>query len=311
MNTDTHHHNPDLERSEGRLAIAFGLTVLYMFAEAVGGWIFNSLALLADSGHMLSDALALGLSWLAIRIGRKRPSDTHTFGFKRSEILAALFNGLVLWLIVGIIFYEAAQRLYHPVAVQGRGMLLVALFGLIINLVMAGLLFGSAKESINIRGAFLHVSSDALGSLGAVAAGLIIILTGQYWVDPLISVFIGILIIYSSWGLITESFHILMEGVPEGYDVSNIESALVAVPGVCCVYDLHVWRIAGTEVHLSAHVVLSDDSLNPGEVLDSINSVLRNRLKVIHTTIQIESTHDLRRETIHKKCRPGTACSSM
>ncbi len=309
MEHNDHSHYHDDSGSERRLGLALGLTVIYMIVEAVGGFMFNSLALLADSGHMLSDSMALGLSLLAIRIGRKGPSDRHTFGLQRTEILAALFNGLALWVIVAVIFYEAFQRLYDPVSVQGKGMLLVALFGLIINLVMAALLYRSSTHSINVRGAFLHVVSDALGSLGAVIAGIVIIFTQFCWVDPLVSLLIGVLILYSSWELVSESFHILMEGVPKGYDVGKIELALVSVDGVCCVYDLHVWSIAGSEVNLSAHVVLSDDKQDRNRVLDDMNRILRESLKVAHATIQIESTHDLRLETLREKCRPGTSCS--
>ena len=306
-----HCHNHDDSGSERRLGLALALTVVYMLIEATGGFLFNSLALLADSGHMLSDSMALGLSLLAIRIGKKGPNDRHTFGLQRSEILAALFNGLALWVIVAVIFYEALQRLYDPVSVQGRGMLLVALIGLIINLVMAALLYRSSTHSINVRGAFLHVVSDALGSLGAVVAGIVIIFTQFYWVDPLVSMLIGALIIYSSWELVSESFHILMEGVPKGYDVEKIERAMASIEGVCCVYDLHVWSIAGSEVNLSAHVVLSNDTTNPNRVLNDMNQILRGALKVAHTTIQIESSHDLRWETSREKCRPGTSCSAQ
>ncbi len=300
------HSHPN---NEGRLSLALTFTVIYMLAEAIGGYLFNSLALLADSGHMLSDSMALGLSLLAIRIGKRKPSDRHTFGFKRTEILAALFNGLALWGIVGIIFYEAFQRIYTPVEVQGWGMLLVALFGLIINMVMAGLLYKGSANSINVRGAFLHVISDALGSLGAVLAGLIIIFTRLYWIDPLVSMVIGVLIVYSSWSLISESFHILMEGVPEGFDVAMIESELASVDGVCCVYDLHVWSVAGSDVNLSAHVVLADDNRDHNRVLNDINLLLKKRHRVGHTTIQIESTHELRGKTPQESCRPGTLCS--
>lgn len=149
-----------------------------------------------------------------------------------------------------------------------------------------------------------------LGSLGAVITGIVIIFTQFYWVDPLVSILIGVLILYSSWGLISESLHILMEeGVPKGYDVGHIERIMASVAGVCCVYDLHVWSIAGSEVNLSAHVVLSDDNQDRNRVLDDMNRILRDNLKVAHTTIQIESTHDLRKETLRGKCRPGTLCS--
>ncbi len=250
-----HHHihaEPGSENSRRRLAIALFLTAGYMVVEAVGGYLFNSLALLADSGHMLSDVMALGLSWLALQIGQRSPTDRHTFGFNRTEILAALMNGVALWVIVAFLFYEAGRRFFHPPQVEGAGMLIVASAGLAVNFLIAALLFRSRRDNLNIRSAFIHVIADALGSAGAILAALVILATGLNWVDPLVSVLIGFLILFSSWELLKESVHILMEGVPTGMQIRDIEETLLEQDCVCCVYDLHVWSITSNRHALSA-----------------------------------------------------------
>jgi cobalt-zinc-cadmium efflux system protein len=305
-----HHHEHSHDHSHGhsRLGIALAITAGYMIAEAAGGFIFNSLALLADAGHMLSDVMALGLSWVAIQIGKRSPSDTHTFGFKRSEILAALLNGLALWLIVVIIFYEAVKRLFNPEPVAAGGMLLVAGIGLGVNVLMAVLLFTSRKENLNLRSAFLHVISDALGSVGAMIAAIVILYTGAYWTDPLVSVFVGMLIIYSSWNLIRESVRILMEGVPYGVEITDIENAMLEQEGVCCIHDLHIWTISGSKIALAAHVVLSGPDADGDEVLGALNRTLNRKFDIDHTTIQIETSHDLLQDCGEASCRPGTVC---
>jgi cobalt-zinc-cadmium efflux system protein len=280
-----------------------------MIVEAVGGYLFNSLALLADSGHMLSDVMALGLSWLALHIGQRSPTDRHTFGFKRTEILAALMNGVALWVIVALLFYEAARRFYQPSPVEGAGMLIVASVGLAVNLLIAALLFRDRRENLNIRSAFIHVIADALGSAGAILAALVILATGLNWVDPLVSVLIGFLILFSSWELLKESVHILMEGVPTGMQIRDIEETLLEQEGVCCVYDLHVWSITSNRHALSAHVVLSDLTEDRNQVLKRLNTVLVDRFHIDHTTIQIETSHEMRNEAEAMACRAGTSCS--
>jgi cobalt-zinc-cadmium efflux system protein len=311
---DKRHHNhysPERTVGERQLAIALIITAVYMVVEAVGGLLFNSLALLADAGHMLSDAMALGLSWVAIKVGKRTPTDMHTFGFRRSEILAALFNGLSLWAIVLIIGYEAFHRFFNPKPVAGTGMLIIAVIGLLVNLIMAGLLFKTREENLNLKGAFLHVISDALGSVGAITAALFILALGLYWVDPLVSVFICILILYSSWGLVKESVHILMEGVPMGLKVEEVEGAILALGGVCCVYDLHIWSIASDRVALSAHVVLSEPCKDYHELLKSLNEKLREEFDITHTTFQIEISHEMRIENGMPVCRAGTLCNTI
>ena len=290
------------------MGIAFFITAAFMAVEVVGGILFNSLAMLADAGHMLSDVLALGVSWAALQIGKRSPTDRHTFGFKRTEILAALLNGLTLWAIVAVILYEAAHRFYAPQPVRGGGMLMIASMGLVVNVVMAALLFESRRENLNVRGAFLHVVSDALGSLGAIAAAVIIILSGLYWVDPLVSVLIGGLVLFSSWGLVKESVHILMEGVPSKVDIREIEDSIVELRGVCCVYDLHVWSITTKRHALSAHVVLSEPDDDRNLVLRQLRELLSKRFLIDHTTIQIETSHEMRPDADGLHCRAGTAC---
>lgn len=309
-----HHHThaePGTENSRRRLVIALFLTAGYMVVEAVGGYLFNSLALLADSGHMLSDVMALGLSWLALQIGQRSPTDRHTFGFKRTEILAALMNGVALWVIVGLLFYEAVRRFFQPPPVEGTGMLIVASAGLAVNFLIAALLYRARRENLNIRSAFIHVIADALGSAGAILAAIVILATGLNWVDPLVSVLIGFLILFSSWGLLKESVHILMEGVPTGMQISVIEQTLLEQDGVCCVYDLHVWSITSNRHALSAHVVLSDLTEDRNQVLKRLNTVLVDKFHIDHTTIQIETSHELRNEAEGMACRAGTSCSVL
>jgi cobalt-zinc-cadmium efflux system protein len=307
-----HGHEHDLtSRGETRLTVALILTATYMVVEVLGGIFFNSLALLADAGHMVSDAMALALAWFAIRLGKRSPTDRHTYGFKRTEILAALVNGVALWVIVAVIFYEAVMRLMRPAEVAGLGMLVVASVGLTINLIMAAILFGSRDENLNLKGAFLHVISDALGSLGAIVAALIIMGTGAYWSDPLVSILIGILILYSSWGLIRESVNVLMEGVPAGVDIQEIEQALVQHQGVCCLYDLHVWTIGSNSTALSAHVVLARPDEDRSELLRGLERLLHDRFSISHTTIQLETTHEMRPSADARVCRAGTACNGM
>lgn len=303
-----HHHAHGHAHGETRLVIALVLTCLYMVVEAVGGVFFNSLALLADAGHMLSDVVAIALSWAAIRIGNRSPTERHTFGFRRTEILAALANGLALWAIVALIFFEAVHRFFSPEPVQGSGMLLIAAVGLAVNVVMALLLFSSREESLNIRGAFLHIVSDALGSLGAIVAAVIILRTGENRVDPAVSVLVGFLIIYSSWSLIRESLHILMEAVPHGLEIKEIEEAVLKQEGVCCMYDLHVWTIGADQSALSAHMVVSDPQWDRTELLMRLNKLLAEEFNIEHTTIQIEATHEIRSEIEYRACREGTTC---
>jgi cobalt-zinc-cadmium efflux system protein len=269
------------------VAVALAVTSLYFVAEVAGGLWTNSLALLSDAGHMVSDIAALGLSLFALRMSGRPVTARRTYGYHRFEILAALANGLALWLIVGVIFHAAYGRLSDPPQVHGPGMLAVASIGLLVNLGVGAILYGLAQTSLNIRGAFLHVMSDALGSLGAILAGIVMTVTGWVLADPLVSVFIGLLILYSSWELIRESVVILMQSVPEGIELEEVRAAMMEVAGVVKIHDLHVWAVTSGISTLSAHAVVHSEKSSE-QVLDGIERILRERFRIEHTTIQLE-----------------------
>lgn len=305
----THNH---LNSSRRSLLLSFIIVSGFMIIEAVGGWLTNSLALLSDAGHMLTDAGALALSLLAIKIGEKPPSSTKTFGYRRFEILAALLNGLALWAIVGIILHEAYLRVKSPPDVKAQGMIAVAAIGLLVNLIAIRLLHAHKEESINVRGAFLHVLADSLGSVGALIAGVIVLTTGWTLVDPLISLLICCLILWSSWGIVRDAAHILLLGVPQHLDYREVENAILNLQGVCCLYDLHIWSIAGGQEAVSAHVVVPDGYGLQNELLEKICATLHGEFGIDHTTIQIEESHKIKDERISCFCQiteQGPSCA--
>lgn len=270
-----------------RLKWALALSAVYFFAELIAGFMTNSLALLSDAGHMLSDIGALSLSLFAFRMARRPATLQSTYGFHRIEILAALFNGLTLWLIVGIIFAAAFGRLRHPPTVESYDMMIVAVLGLVVNLVAAAILHGGHHHNLNLRGAFLHVISDAVGSVGAILAGLIMVTTHWYLADPLISIFISILILFSSWSLVRDSLSVLMQTVPKGIRLEEVRQTIEAVDGVREVHDLHIWAVTSDIFTLSAHAVVTHGG-DFHEVLNGIEDMLKERFNIEHTTIQLE-----------------------
>jgi len=270
-----------------RLKVAVGISSVYFFAELIAGFLTNSLALLSDAGHMLSDIAAMALSLFAFHFARRPATDNSTYGYHRVEILAALFNGLALWLIVGVIFAAAYSRLFSPPEVASRGMIAVAVIGLVVNIAAGVILYDPHHHSLNLRGAFLHVVSDAVGSVGAIAAGLIMLTTGWYLADPLISIGIGVLILFSSWNLIAESLSILMQSVPRGIRLDEVRNTIESVEGVAKVHDLHVWAVTSGVHTLSAHAVVESGG-DFHEVLNGIEDTLRRRFNIEHTTIQLE-----------------------
>ncbi len=290
------------------LRLSLAITVGFMGAEAVGGWLTNSLALLSDAGHMLTDAAALGLSLFALRIGRLPPSPRKTFGYRRFEILAALFNGLALWAIVAVVLREAYERFGSPPDVHAPGMIAVASLGLVVNLVSLRLLHAHKDTSLNMRGAFLHVLADSVGSVGALAAGLVVAVTGWSPVDPLVSVGICCLILWSSWGLVRDAVHVLLLGVPPHLDYREIEGAILAQEGVCCVYDLHLWSIATGQDALSAHVVVPDGYPRRQGLLRRLTGTLQD-FGIDHATIQIEESHEMKEQRADGACRVGDESS--
>lgn len=274
------------------LMVTFGLTFTYFLVEVVGGLLTNSLALLADAAHMLTDVGGLGLALFATWISQRPASPAKTYGYYRVEILAALANALVLFLLSFYILYEAYRRFQAPPEVQSLPMLAVAVVGLAVNLIGIYNLRRGSKESLNMQGAFLEVVSDMLGSVGVILAGLIMFFTGWYYADPIFSVLIGLFILPRTWGLMTQAVNVLLEGTPAHINLKAVEEMMRATPGVADVHDLHVWTITSGMDSLSAHVVLVDgESLEKGQiVLETLNEQLKSSFGIDHTTIQIEGT---------------------
>ncbi|PYS07483.1 MAG: cation transporter [Acidobacteria bacterium] len=288
----THGHGHEIGRTaRGSLKAALIITAIFLVAEFVGALYTNSLALLADAGHMLTDVAALGLSFFAIRMSSRRATPRKTYGFYRVEILAALLNGLFLILIAIYIFYEAYQRLSDPPQVKAGWMLVIAAVGLLANLASAYLLFGKHRESLNVRGAFFHVLSDAIGSVGAIVAGMAILVGGYQIADPLISMLVAVLILWSSWILIRDAVDILLEGTPAHINIVSLREQLGRVDGVESVHDLHVWTLTSGVLAMSCHVVAENSNFNRTELLGRVSGVARQSFRIDHTTIQIEDAN--------------------
>lgn len=281
------HSQPTASRNQRRLGIALALAAAYMVAEFVGGLVTGSLALLADAGHMLSDVFALGMSALALGIAQRPPTPQRTYGYHRMEILAALGHGVLLVCISIFIFMEAYQRAAAPVEVEAGAMLVIAFGGLLVNAASLAILNAGKRDNLNVRGAWLHVLSDALGSVGAITAAILIWVFGWMWADSAASVLIGGMVIYSSWALLREALAVLMEGAPAHIDVDEVRGAIGALRGVLDVHDLHVWTVGSGMVSLSGHVV-AKDGFTDGSLLTEINELLATRFRIDHATIQLE-----------------------
>lgn len=264
------------------------LTGGFMAFEAVGGLLAGSLALLADAGHMLTDAAALAFAWFAFRLARRPADAQRSYGYHRFQVLAAFLNGVVLMAIVAWIIFEAVQRLREPVEVLGGLMLAVAAIGLAANVVAFVILHGANRDNLNVRGALLHVMGDLLGSAAAIVAAVVIIVTGWTPIDPLLSLLVALLILRSAWALVRHSTHVLLEGTPAEIDVSHLKSALVEdVVEVDDVHHVHVWSLASGKVVMTLHAHVRDDA-NTEHVLRTIHSICRERFGVSHVTVQIE-----------------------
>jgi cobalt-zinc-cadmium efflux system protein len=283
---DTHSHS-HIPKGRKRLVLALSITAIWFVIELAGGIYANSLALLADAAHMLTDLGALGLSLFALKIASRPATHEKTYGYLRAEILAAFANGIFLILLGFFIFYEAYQRFWAPPEVKSLPMLIVAATGLCANLVTAGLLFGSRGENLNLRGAFLHVLGDTLGSVGAITAGILILVRDWRLADPLVSAVVGCLVLYSSWELVSESVDILLEGTPRHLKISQILKDLGGIQGVVSVHDLHVWSIASGMTAMSCHIVTKTDE-DASVVLAESSLLMREKYRIGHTTIQIE-----------------------
>jgi cobalt-zinc-cadmium efflux system protein len=308
--TDIHEHRHEHQNDHGLrhipsggrkdLLLALSITVLMMIAEVIGGLLSNSLALLSDAGHMLTDNIALLLSFFAMTFASLPATDRKTFGFFRLEILAAFVNGIVLVLISIYIMYQAYLRMVHPQPVQGMLMLIVAIIGLVANIIGALILVKHSQNSLNIRGAYLHIVGDALSSVGVVIGGVIILYTGWYLIDPILSALISLVIIYGAWSLVKESVNILLESAPAHINIDTIASEIAKITGVREAYHIHLWTITSGVYALSAHVLIDDRLVsNSRELNDQIRSLLSDKFKVIHSTIQLEC----------EKCDMNPSCS--
>ncbi|MEE9552712.1 MAG: cation diffusion facilitator family transporter [candidate division Zixibacteria bacterium] len=293
MNCEDHQHtNAGHKQGSGvekKLLWAFFITFGIFITEVIGGFISTSLALQSDAGHLLGDVMALGLSLIAIRIARRPPSPRRTFGYQRAEVFAAIINGVTLTVLSGYIFIEAYHRLIEPEPIRSMLMLTVAIIGLAGNSIVIFRLHGHAKENINVRAAFLHVLGDMLASVGVVIGGLIMLFTGNYLADPIISFFIGIIILFGAFSILKEGANILLEGVPGNIDYTEIKTAMENIDGVSSVHDLHIWTISSSNLVLSAHVSVPDQPThNSQRILKSVSDFLKDKYRIQHATLQIE-----------------------
>ncbi|HUW76975.1 MAG TPA: cation diffusion facilitator family transporter [Gallionella sp.] len=282
-----HHHHVDPNGNSRAFAIAIALNVAFVAIEFTYGFIANSTALMADAGHNLSDVLGLILAWSAVILGRRAPSERYTYGLRSTSILAALANAMLLMVASGAIAWEGIQRFAQPPVVAGLTVTLVAAIGIIVNGLSAWLFMKGSKGDLNMRGAYLHMAADAAVSLGVVITGIIMIYTGWYLLDPLVSLCIVIVIVIGTWSLLRESVQLALSAVPAHIDVSAVDSFLRQCAGVTDIHDLHIWGMSTTESALTVHLVIPAGY--PGDIfIDNIVQELKERFSVQHSTLQIE-----------------------
>lgn len=281
-----HSHAMVTEKNAKKLTIALVLTTSFLIVELIAALITQSLALLSDAAHMFTDAAALAIALLAIKIGKLPADNKRTFGYQRFEILAALFNALMLFAVAIYIVYEAYQRFNQPAEIQTMGMLIVASLGLIVNLISMRILFSSSQESLNVKGAYLEVLSDALGSVGVIIAAIVIYFTGWMWIDTVIAVLIGFWVLPRTWLLLKQSIHILLEGVPEEIDIERLHTDLLALEGVEEIHQLKVWAISSKNIHLAVH--LYAPNADPQKIYQEALHLLQYTYAINQSTLQIE-----------------------
>lgn len=275
-------------QNKGKLKLVLGLTLTYLVAEVVGGILTNSLALLADAGHMLTDVGGLAFALIAINIAQRSATDKRTYGYYRAEILAALANAVILIFISIYILYEAVKRFQSPPEVSSKNMLIVAAIGLVVNIAGMLILRRSSKQSLNMKGAYFEVLSDMLTSIGVIAAAIIMLTTGWYYADPILSAVIGLFILPRTWILLKDAIGILLEGVPSDISIPELKKAIEQIPGIVSMHDLHVWALTSGLNALSVHVVIDKEAI-PDEIIRLINDKTNSDFKIAHTTIQIET----------------------
>lgn len=271
------------------MGAAVALTLAFVIGEAIAGWLAHSLALLSDAGHNLADAAALGFSWYALRAAAKPSHEGMTFGYHRVGIFAALVNAVSLVAIAVAIGWEAIERLHDPLVANGRAMIGVALAAIVVNGAIGAWLYRGSADDLNIRSAYLHMLGDAIAAFGVAVAGVIVLLTGSSWSDPIVSFLIALLILYSSYGVLRESVTVLLEGTPGRLDMPSVVAAIRAVEGVQDVHDLHVWMVGPGIVACSCHIVVAEQSVRQGQqVLRAVVHDLDHHFQITHTTVQVE-----------------------
>ena len=287
------HQHPTPNNYTLAFGIGTALNIIFVIVEAVFGFLSNSLALIADAGHNLGDVLALLLSWGATYLAQRKPTRTKTYGLRRGTILAAFISSLILLMTMSIVAWEAIGRFSTPSEVNSFTIIVVAAIGVIINTLTALLFFSSQHTDLNIKAAFIHMAADAGVSLGVVIAGIAIMLTGIFWIDPAISLLIVVVIIISTWSVFRDSFNLAMDGVPKGIDVEEVRSFILKQEGITEIHDLHIWAMSTTQVALTAHLVRATTTLDD-EFLHRLSKELKERFDIIHPTIQIESDKNAR-----------------
>ncbi len=284
---DDHHHDHAAGANARALTLALMLTFGFLVVEITGAWAFSSLALLSDAAHMATDSAALAIALLASRIALRAVSDQRSYGDRRVEVLAAAFNSLVLLMVAGGILVAAVYRLFAPAEVLSLGMFSIAVAGLVVNLIGMRILSAGRDQSLNMKGAYLELWADAVGSVGVILGAGAIWLTGWPWVDPLVAVAIAVWVVPRSWGLLRAAGRILMQSVPQGFDLAEVRGQILTTSGVAGVHDLHVWTLAGDDAHLTAHIVLQPDA-TPSRVRAALARVFAS--KIDHVTLQFEQT---------------------
>lgn len=282
-----HQHGPG-DANAGALAKALALTTGFLIVEVIGGYYTGSLALISDAAHMMTDTAGLAIALAGVKIGARPADSKRTFGYKRFEILAATANAILLFLVAGYILYEGYNRLVEAPEVQSIPMLLIAALGLVVNLISMRLLGHGKTSSLNVKGAYLEVYSDMLGSIGVIAAATIIWLTGWTWVDALVAIGIGLWVLPRTWQLLTETANILLEGVPDGIDFDAVNAELLKVLGVRDLHDLHIWAVTSGAPSLSAHLVLAEGAV-ADDVCKAAGRMLDDKFEIEHTTLQVEA----------------------
>ena len=285
---EDHGHDHTAGANARSLTLALAITGAFLVAELVGAYVFNSLALLSDAAHMFTDAAALAIALAANKVGQKPADDRRTYGYRRFEVMAAAFNALLLFAVAGYVLWEGVQRFIAPEPVGSQGMFIIACIGLVANLVAMRILAAGKESSLNVKGAYLEVWADMLGSLGVIAAAILIYFTGWLWLDPVVAIGIGLWVLPRTWVLLRDTTNILLQGVPRGMDLDTIRDTINRTSGVSETHDLHLWSVAGDDASLTAHIVIAEGA-DPETVRAAVADVLEERYAIHHVTLQTET----------------------